>query len=72
MVTREFLEQDTRKLYEEALKADPIRTEENTQAVLGAVGKVSRSGVFVWTRLTVRELRALRRAIYPTVLEARG
>lgn len=67
---REVLEQAARELWEEAHAADRYRTEENTKAVLH--GKVSESGVFVWSRLTVAELRALRRAVYPLVLEVRG
>lgn len=59
-----------RALWEEAFAADPVRTDENTEAVLG--DKVGTGGVFVWDRLTVPELRALRRALYPTVLQARG
>jgi hypothetical protein len=67
---KETLEQAARELWEEAHAADRWRTEENTKAVLG--DKVSANGIFVWSRLTVAELRALRRAVYATVLEARG
>ncbi len=45
------------------------REPENLRAVLGGTQV---NDVFVWSRLTVRELTALRRAIYPTVLESRG
>jgi len=70
MLTKTELEVAARALWEEAHAADPIRTEENAQAVLG--DKISDSGVFVWSRLTVPELRMLRRVLFITVLEARG
>lgn len=64
-VTKQELVRQTRALWEEAWKADPHRTEENTHAVLGR-------DVFVWDLLAVVQLTALRRALFPTVLAARA
>ncbi len=70
MTTKADLVAAAKALWEEAFAADPYRTEENTKAALG--DKVGEGGVFVWDRLTIPELHALRRVLYPTVLEARG
>ena len=64
-MTRDDWEQATRALYEEAWRADPYHVEEITHALFG-------SDVFVWPRLRMPQLHALRRALLPTVLEARG
>lgn len=64
-VTKEFLVAETKKLCEEAFSIDPYQTEENLQAVLGRT-------IFVYHLLTVRELTAVRRALFPIVLEGRG
>lgn len=54
-----------KRLWEEAFALDEHGTMESTMAVLGR-------SVWAWTDLTVREARALRRAVYPTILEGRG
>ncbi len=64
-MTRNDLEKAARDLLEESFRTDPVGTEETVLRVLGRP-------VFAWSLLTIRELRALRRAIYPTVLEGRG
>jgi hypothetical protein len=64
-ITRANLEQQTKPLLEETFRADPHLTEEIVRRVFGR-------STFVWPRATVLQLRALRRAIYPLVLEARG
>jgi hypothetical protein len=52
-------------LWEEAFALDEHGTTATTHKVLGR-------DVWVWTTLTVREAHALRRAVYPTILEGRG
>lgn len=64
-VSKEFLVEETKKLVEEAFHIDPYRTEENLQAVLGRT-------VFAYHMLTMRELTAVRRALFPLVLEGRS
>lgn len=64
-VTKDFLVRETKKLVEEAFHIDPYRTEENLQAVLGRT-------VFAYHMLTMRELTAVRRALFPLVLEGRS
>ena len=64
-LSKDEIRRVARTLWEESYAADPIRTMENTAAVL------SRE-VFAWDLLTVRELNALRRAVFPCVLEARS
>jgi hypothetical protein len=61
-VSKDFLVAETKKLVEEAFSIDPYLTEDNLQAVLGRT-------VFAYHLLTVRELTAVRRALFPIVLE---
>jgi len=64
-VTKEELERQTKLLYAEAAAADPYEVEEITEHVTGG-------SVFVWHRLSVRQLTAMRRALYVIVMVARG
>jgi hypothetical protein len=64
-VTRTELERQTKLLYAEVATADPYRVEEITEHVTGG-------DVFVWHRLSVRQLTAMRRALYVVVMGARG
>jgi hypothetical protein len=65
MVTRDALEAQVRKTYKEAHLSDPHFVAEITESLLGR-------NVFVWTRLSVRDLFLLHRALWPTVLRSRG
>lgn len=64
-ITRADLERQTKPLLEEAFRADPYLTDEIVRRIFG-------HSTFTWSRVTVPQIRALRRAIYPLVLEARG
>jgi hypothetical protein len=65
IMTASELRLAARALWEEAFALDEHGTMESAMAVLGR-------SVWVWTTLTVREARALRRAVYPTILAGRG
>jgi hypothetical protein len=65
MLTRPDIERYAREIWEEAFAADEWRVLEVTKTLLG-------SEVFVWSVLTVRQLRTLTRALLPTALESRG
>lgn len=64
-MTKQDLIAHTRKMYEEAVTADPWHMHEATQAVTG-------SEVFVWANLTMQQLHAIGRSSYIVVLQARG
>jgi hypothetical protein len=66
---REELEQNAKDLWEEAFAADPHHVEEVTAKILG---DKCVNGVFVAANCTDEQLHHLRRAVYITVLEARG
>lgn len=64
-VRRSDVEDQTKKLYEEAWKADPYAVEEITQAVVGRDS-------FAWPSLSLDQLQRMRRGLYVVVLQARG
>lgn len=64
-MTKQDLIDHTRKVYEEAVTADPWNMHEITQAVTG-------SEVFVWANLTTQQLHAIGRSAYLVALQARG
>lgn len=66
---RDRVEAWTRKVYEEAFAADPYHVDAIVAAVLG---DRQVDGVFCWTCLSMRSLRRLSAALFPTALAARG
>jgi|GEM_PF-4141777 len=70
---RSDYEKRARALYEEAYGYDPHGTDEVCLAVLSKEEKIdAASGVFAWSRLSVRELFVLRCSLFRIVLIGRG
>lgn len=66
---RDRVEAWTRRVYAEAFAADPYHVDEIVAAVLG---DRQADGVFAWCCLSMRQLRQLSAALFPTALAARG
>lgn len=64
-MTKQDFTAHIRRIYEEAVVADPYFMDASTHAVFG-------SGVFVWANLTMLQLHAIGRSAYVVVLQARG
>lgn len=64
-MTREDIEAWTRKIYEEARAADASHTDTIAERIAGAE-------TWAWSRLTIRELRAMSAALFATAIESRG
>ncbi len=64
-ITRMQLERDTRALFEEAYKIDPHHVDEAMRRIFGVE-------VYAWSRMTARQMSALRRILLSTVMRGRG